>query len=407
MLQTKDNVWLHWLACALALATLFLVALGGVVTTKGVGMAVPDWPTTYGHHMFFFPFSYWYAGVFDEHFHRVWASFVGIIAALFAIWVWARDSSGRERWWGIIAMIAGLGLVGVRKPTMFVVVACVCVGVIGWAIPRAIRSSNRLRWLGVIMFAAVIIQGVLGGLRVLLDERGWGTEFGIFHAVFAQLFFLLVCSLVLITSKWWLGVFGGGLNPASGVQVRRAFWFTSALILLQLFLGATMRHQHQGLAVSDFPMAYGKFWPSTDAASVAAYNANRLEAAGENPITRFHIVVHMLHRFTAGAVLLAILGCARLAWRNSPAGSVLRKVAFCWVTLGLIQVALGILTILSLRKVDVTTAHVAVGALTFAVGWMLVLMASRLASAKITAPSAARLASGVCIPAAAGELKHA
>ena len=53
------------------------------------------------------------------------------------------------------------------------------------------------------MFAAVIIQGVLGGLRVVLDVHGWGTEFGIFHALLAQIFFLLVCSLALITSNWW------------------------------------------------------------------------------------------------------------------------------------------------------------------------------------------------------------
>src|SRR5687768_12200721 len=86
MVPTRNNRWLHCFALGLAVATLFLVALGGVVTTKGVGMAVPDWPTTYGHHMFFFPFSHWYAGIFDEHSHRVWASIVGILAAVFAIW---------------------------------------------------------------------------------------------------------------------------------------------------------------------------------------------------------------------------------------------------------------------------------------------------------------------------------
>src|SRR5687767_10598509 len=156
MVRSNNNVWLHRFACGLALATLFLVALGGVVTTKGVGMAVPDWPTTYGHHMFFFPFAHWYAGIFDEHSHRVWASLVGILAAVFAIWVWARDTAGRGRWYGIAAMVAGLGLVGVRAPAMFVIVAVLCVGFIAWAIPRALRDSNRLRWLAAIMFAAVI-----------------------------------------------------------------------------------------------------------------------------------------------------------------------------------------------------------------------------------------------------------
>src|SRR6185503_8832994 len=78
MVRPTNNVWLHRFACGLAFATLFLVALGGVVTTKGVGMAVPDWPTTYGEHMFLFPPSKWMAGIFDEHSHRLWASLVGL-----------------------------------------------------------------------------------------------------------------------------------------------------------------------------------------------------------------------------------------------------------------------------------------------------------------------------------------
>jgi len=81
MVRSTNNVWLHRFACALAFATLLLVGLGGVVTTKGVGMAVPDWPTTYGDHMFFFPPSKWMAGIFDEHSHRLWASLVGMLAA--------------------------------------------------------------------------------------------------------------------------------------------------------------------------------------------------------------------------------------------------------------------------------------------------------------------------------------
>ncbi len=370
-------IWLHGFACALAVATLFLLALGGIVTTKGVGMAVPDWPTTYGEHMFLFPYSKWVAGVFDEHSHRYCASIVGILAAVFAIWVWVRGSIGKARWFGIVPMVVVLGLVGVRTPLMFVVVAGLCVGVIIYASARAFREAQPLRWLGVIALAAVIIQGVLGGLRVLLDAHGWGTEFGILHATLAQLFFLFVCSLALITSKWWGQ---GRIETWKGqavISLRRWLVATSLVILLQLLLGATMRHQHAGLAVPDFPLAYGKVWPATDAASVAAYNAQRLEAAGENAITAPHIVLHMLHRITGCAVLLAIIGCAVLVWRRTARGSALRKLAALWVATVLVQVALGILTILSQRKVDVTTAHVAVGAITLLLGWLLVMVTSR------------------------------
>src|SRR5207344_2903371 len=103
-----------------------------------------------------------------------------------------------------------------------------------------------------------------------------------FHAILAQLFFLLVCSLGLITSKWWRQADFTTLSPQAATALRRLLIATSFLILLQLLLGATMRHQHAGLAVPDFPLAYGKVWPATDAASIAAYNAQRLEAAGEN-----------------------------------------------------------------------------------------------------------------------------
>src|SRR4051812_29224396 len=101
MIQPRDNVWLNRFAYALAGATVFLLALGGVVTTKGVGMAVPDWPTTYGDHMFLFPPSKWMAGVWDEHVHRLWASLVGLLTAILAIWVWSRDTKGKARWIGI------------------------------------------------------------------------------------------------------------------------------------------------------------------------------------------------------------------------------------------------------------------------------------------------------------------
>jgi cytochrome c oxidase assembly protein subunit 15 len=85
----------------------------------------------------------------------------------------------------------------------------------------------------------------------------------------------------------------------------------------------------------------------------------------------------MLHRLTAFAVMFAVIGCAVVAWRNTPRGSLLRKTSALWVALVLVQVVLGIFTILSQRKVDVTTAHVAVGAVTFLIGWLLVLIASR------------------------------
>ena len=328
-------MWLHHFAFALGVATLFLVALGGVVTTKGVGMAVPDWPTTYGENMFLFPPSKWIGGIFYEHSHRLVASLVGMLTAVLAIWLWLKES----------------------RP---------------W-----------LRWLGTIAFIAVVFQGVLGGMRVVFDRHGLGTQLGIFHATVAQLFFLLVCSIALFTSGWWRNVNVQEFESNVAIKLRRWFLAATFLILVQLILGATMRHQHAGLAVPDFPLAYGKVWPATDPVSLQAYNAHRIETNGEQAITAAHVVIHMLHRVTAFAVLFIIIGCAVVIWRNTSRGSMLRKTAALWVAIVLVQAVLGILTILSQRKVDVTTAHVAVGAVTFLVGWLLVLIASRFVVAQV------------------------
>ena len=354
MTRSTDNIWLHRFAFALGAATLFLVALGGIVTTKGVGMAVPDWPTTYGENMFLFPPSKWIGGIFYEHSHRLVASLVGLLTAVLAVWLWLKES---RRW---------------------------------------------LRWLGVIAFIAVVFQGVLGGMRVVFDRHGLGTQLGIFHATFAQLFFLLVCSIAFFTSRWWRMVNTREVESEPAIRVRRWFLATTLLILIQLVFGATMRHQHAGLAVPDFPLAYGKVWPATDATSIHAYNAHRMELNGERPITAGHIVVHMLHRAMAFLVLFAVIGSAVAAWRNTPRRSLLRKVSGGWVAIVLVQMVLGILTILSQRKVDVTTAHVALGAVTFLAGWLLILMASRFVK---TEKIEASVANGVI--AGQAQLEHA
>src|ERR1043165_2243358 len=237
MSRVKFNPWLHRFAVLTALATLALLGVGGVVTSKGVGMAVYDWPTSYGYNMFALPFKFWTGGVLYEHSHRLVASSVGFLTTILAVWLWLKES----RAW--------------------------------------------LRWLGVIAFFAVVLQGVLGGLRVVLFK----DEIGIFHATLAQWFFALMCAIALFTSRWWVerrtpirrvvGAQAGSRSADSeiGTPMRWLLLFATILIFLQLVLGATMRHQHAGLAIPDFPLAYGKVWPDTDSASIDHYNAQRIE----------------------------------------------------------------------------------------------------------------------------------
>lgn len=146
---------------------------------------------------------------------------------------------------------------------------------------------------------------------------------------------------------------------------------TTALILGQLVLGATMRHQHAGLAIPDFPLAYGKAWPAMDAASIARYNAQRMEITEANPITAAQVALQMAHRGVAVMVLVAVAGCAWLARRRFGPGALLSRLALVWLAFILVQVLLGAATIWSNKAADMATAHVLVGAMSLAFGVLL------------------------------------
>jgi cytochrome c oxidase assembly protein subunit 15 len=263
---------------------------------------------------------------------------------------------------------------GVRQLPVYVGLAGLTPLAVGVGFYRGHQNRDALRWWGVIAFAAVILQGVLGGLRVVLYK----DQIGIFHAALAQLFFVLVCAIALFTSRWWQNL--QNANPAPSVaalQVQapaglRWLLLAATLLLLgQLVLGATMRHQHAGLAIPDFPLAYGKLWPATDPESVARYNQQRMEITAANPITAFQIGLQMTHRVVAVLILGAVSGCAWLARRRLGPNSTLARLTLVWLALILIQVLLGAATIWSNKAADIATAHVLVGALSLALGALL------------------------------------
>ena len=102
MTRTADNPWLARFALLTALATLVLVCFGGLVTSHDAGMAVPDWPNTFGHNLFFFPVSRWVGGIFYEHTHRLVASGVGMLTTILAVWLWLKESRRWLRWLGVV-----------------------------------------------------------------------------------------------------------------------------------------------------------------------------------------------------------------------------------------------------------------------------------------------------------------
>lgn len=307
---------LHRFALATALATLGLIAMGGLVTSHGAGMAVPDWPTTYGYNMFLFPISLWKGGIFYEHSHRLYASAVGLLTVILAVWLWCAAPTRGLRWAGIIA----LGLVGV--------------------------------------------QGVLGGMRVVLFK----DQIGIVHATLAQLFLVWVSGIALGTSSWWMNFSRGKTVAAVPTVLVRAFGVVTLLVLVQLILGASMRHQHAGLAVPDFPLAYGKLWPATDAESVLRYNQARVETTAYNQITGSQVLLHMSHRVGAVVIYAAVALCAWFATRRLSVRHPVARLALAWFGTVNLQFLLGAATVWSVKAADVATAHVVTGALALLTG---------------------------------------
>jgi len=112
-LQLPSNPWLHRFAVLTALATFCLLGVGGLVTSHGVGMAVPDWPNTYGYNLFLFPISKWVGGIFYEHSHRLAASAVGLLTTVLALWLYGRSARPFMRWSGAILFgLSGVTLLG-------------------------------------------------------------------------------------------------------------------------------------------------------------------------------------------------------------------------------------------------------------------------------------------------------
>jgi cytochrome c oxidase assembly protein subunit 15 len=350
-------------------------------------LSVPDWPNTYGYNLFFFPVSKWMGGIFFEHTHRLIASGVGLLTTILALWLFGRKARPLLRWGGGVLLLAGLAALlfnpqsAIRNPQLppkshlgeYLMLACVGALAFGssfvWS--KCDPSPKWLRRLGVIAFIAVVAQGILGGLRVTMLK----DQLGIFHATLAQLFFLLMAAIALFHTKFWNTLPAAAKPDEKGL--RRFFLAATLLILGQLALGATMRHQHAGLAIPDFPLAYGKLWPDTGAASIVKYNQHRLEVIDYPPITAFQIILQMAHRLLAGVILVMTGICAWLARRQLGAQHGLSRLASGWFLLIVAQIFLGAATIWTGKTADITTAHVACGALSLMTGGLISIISFR------------------------------
>jgi cytochrome c oxidase assembly protein subunit 15 len=302
-------------AALVAASTAVLIFAGGLVTSTGSGLSVPDWPNTYGWFMWTFPLTKMVGGIFYEHLHRLIASTVGFLIVVLAIWLYRLE----PRPW--------------------------------------------VRRLGYIALSAVIAQGILGGITVL-----WylPDAVSIAHASLAQIVFCLTTTIALVTSSGWKRGYIADLKGprhstdsprhSTDTTLERIAIITTAAIYIQIVVGATMRHTGAGLAIPDFPLAFGHLLP---------------------PHWDAKIAIHFTHRIGAIAVTLLIAATSGHVLFHHRRRRELTRPAILLLMLVALQVTLGALTVLSQKQFIINSLHVVNGALVLITSLVLTLRAHR------------------------------
>lgn len=304
---------LHRFAVVCAAATFVLIFAGGLVTSTGSALAVPDWPLAFGKLI-----PQLQGGVRFEYGHRVAAGVVVILTLVLAVWSWRAE----PRRWVRKTAYAALGL--------------------------------------------IVVQAILGGITVLLLLP---LPIAVAHAATGQALFCLMVAMAVFT------------NPRFAADVRTAnderrpalaplATFTTAVIYLQILVGAVMRHLGAGLAIPDFPLAFGRLIP---------------------PFSSIYIGINFAHRCGALLVALCVIWTVARVMRFYRGEARIVPLALGLLALLLLQVTLGALTIWSGRAVLPTTAHVAVGAAVLATSLALAIRAHAIGGLAAVA-EAARLA---------------
>ncbi|MGZ6987758.1 MAG: COX15/CtaA family protein, partial [Thermoanaerobaculia bacterium] len=218
-------------------------------------------------------------------------------------------------------------------------------------------GKKAVKVLAAAAFGAILLQALLGGLTVILLLPPAVSSA---HAALAEIVFALTAVVALMCSKTWVDLTTGPLslpleeNLSSDIpHLKKAFRATAlatAAIYIQIVLGAVMRHTGAGLAIPDFPTAFGGLWPS----------AEELQRRG--------VGIHLAHRLGAAVVVLLVFAAARALGRASAASPVFVNLAATWIGLVTIQVLLGALSIWSRKAPPLTAAHLAGGALCWVTG---------------------------------------
>jgi len=265
-------------------ATFCLIFVGGLVTSTGSALAVPDWPLAFGKLV-----PAWQGGIRFEFGHRVVAALVVTLTLVLMAWAWRVE----PRRWVRITILGAFGL--------------------------------------------IIVQAILGGITVLFELP---LPIAVAHAATAQAFFCLMVSIAIFTNPSWERT-PRRAEGSTRIPLAMLAGITTAVIYLQIIVGAVMRHLGAGLAIPDFPLAFGQVIP---------------------PYWNEYIAVNFAHRCGAVLVTIMVVWTATRVLRSHRDEPELRRPALGLVLLLVMQICLGAITIWSGRAVIPTTSHVLIGA---------------------------------------------
>jgi cytochrome c oxidase assembly protein subunit 15 len=281
-----------------AVCVFLLLVAGALVTSTESGLAVPDWPLSYGRLM-----PPMVGGILYEHGHRLVAAAVSTLVGL------------------------ELG-----------------------ALLLFLEGKRAVKRIAAAAFGAILLQAVLGGLTVLFLLP---PAISSAHAALAEIVFALTAVVALMCSKTWTDLKDPSSCSSDAAVLSSAFRWTlaaTAAIYAQIVLGAVMRHTGAGLAIPDFPTAFGGLWPSTE------------------DLARRGVPIHLAHRLGAAVVLVLVFAAVRALGRASARSPVFAGFAATWTGFVAIQILLGALSIWSGKAPPLTVAHLAAGALCWVTG---------------------------------------
>ena len=291
----------HRFAVFLACCVVLLISVGGLVKSLEAGLSVPDWPTSYGG---LNPPRWWtIETVRAEHGHRLIAGTVAMLTVLLAVWLHRRDDR---------------------------------------------RGVRRLSLLAV---AAVLAQALLGGLTVIFFLP---KPISISHAALAQLYFCLIVALAVMTAPSW----PRGVARSERRHLLPLAPLLTVVVFLQILVGAAVRHLGAGLAIPDFPLAFGRLVPPHFTPQIALHYSHRLGALA----------------VTVLVAAVIVQAARRGGWRHRA----IRVPSLALIALLALQVTLGASIVWTGRAVLPNTLHVGVGATVLAMSLVLSLASWRL-----------------------------